>query len=388
VLLEQRTASTLRELRGELDGLRDALDRERERRRVAEATAAQLRQDLGGQRERSRDAYEAIGELRGAIDHLRPPAPAPGPAGDGEPGSEGTATPDRLSDALARLREASEPREPVAEEPGAPPAAVTPSAPVSPSAPVTPAAPPALALGRPTVDAAFRRLAARDRALAGRLLLDLLGAQRAAWPYPVAYDLVLGPGQGCVQVTVGEDRAVIELCPAPRTREQVDFQLIGDPGRIARLLTAGSLRRLLRLCLARVRGRRDRVGALRALLALPLDLGALRAEGMRDEPETLLALVAAMIDPAWTRGERFALAHVDERGAAVFLEVRDGSAPLVTRAAPDARVAVTLSGTACELAAVLQTGGTGVAAQAGHGVGGDAAALALVRDWVNRAQRG
>jgi hypothetical protein len=388
VLLEQRTAGTLRELRSELDALREALDSERERRRAAEATAVQLRQELGGQRERSQDAYEAIGELRGALDHLRPPATAPGPAEDGEPGSAGTATPDRLSDALARLREASEPREPVAEEPGPPPAAVTALAAVTPSAPVTPAAPPALALGRPTVDAAFRRLAAREPALAGRLLLDLLGAQRAAWPHPVAYDLVLGPGQGCVQVTVGEDRAAIEMCSAPRTREQVDFRLIGDPARIARLLAAGPLRRLLRLGLARARGRRDRVGALRALLALPLDLGALRAAGMRDEPETLLALVAAMIDPAWTRGERFALAHVDERGATVFLEVRDGSAPLVTRAAPEARVAVTLSGTAGELAGALATGGPGVAAQAGHAVGGDAAALALVRGWVNRAQRG
>ena len=88
----------------------------------------------------------------------------------------------------------------------------------------------------------FRRLASADAARAGRLLLDLLGAQHAAYPHPVAYDIVLGPGHGCVQVTVGPDGAEVRCEGAARAREQVDFQVIGDPARLARLFTASPLR--------------------------------------------------------------------------------------------------------------------------------------------------
>ena len=101
VLLDQRTAATLAELRTELDGLRAALERERARREIAERGAAELsrerdrrvaaerrtaelEQQLGGQRERSRDAYDAIGELRGALERLRPPVPSEPESADPE----------------------------------------------------------------------------------------------------------------------------------------------------------------------------------------------------------------------------------------------------------------------------------------------------------------
>ncbi len=241
-------------------------------------------------------------------------------------------------------------------------------------------------LGRPTVERPFRRLVAHDAALAGQLLLDLLPAQRAAYPHPIAYDLVLGPGRGCVQVTVGAGAPDVKLDGAARAREQVDFQIVGDPARLARLLTASPLRRLLRVGIARVRGRREGLAAVRALLALSLDLNGLHAAGLRLAPETLLGLVAAMIDPVWTRGERFTIAHADEGGGVVYLQVRDGRAPLVTRSAPEGRVATTLTGSAGALAVTL-TRPTEPREQPAQ-VTGDAGPLRLLCDWINRAQCG
>lgn len=399
VLLEQRTTAALAELRTEFERLQEALEHERARRRDAEATAAELRAELGGQRERSRDAHAAIDELRTAIELLRPPAPGPAPVRGGEsaaspPAAGEPVTPDRLSDALARLRQTSEPRE--GEDPGAPlsEATLVPAVPIAPPAPglaplSIPAAGTTVAVAGPTVEEPFRRLVARDADRAGRLLIGLLGAQRAAWPHAVAYDVVLGPGYGCVLVSSGERGVSVERSAAPRTREQVAFQVIGAPARLARLLSAGPLRRLLRVGIARVRGRRDGLGALRALLALPLDLGALQAAGAAADGETLFTLLAAMIDPAWTHGERFTISHTDERGHAVFLQIRDGQPPLVSLEPPAGRVATALAGSAESLWRTFAGGAPEPAAgAAGVLVGGDQGPLMLVREWANRAQSG
>jgi hypothetical protein len=372
VLLEQRTTAALRELRSEL---------------------GQLRAALGRRRERSRAAYEAISELRGALARLAPgPAAveldAGSPAGDESAPPGPVVTPERLSDALTRLRESREPAP--AETTASEPAAGSPASPeggpvgLAAGGPGTPArASPDAGARRPTLEPTVRRLAGYDPGQAGRLLVDLLGAQRAAYPHPIAYDVVLGPGHGCVQVTLGRDTASVEATGVARAREQVDVQLVGDPARFARRLLAGRLRRLVPLGLARVRGRRDGLAAPRALLALPLDLAGLHAAGMRAEPESLLALVAGMIDPTWTRGERFVVGHVDERGAAVHLQIRDGRAPRVTRGAPAGRVATVLRGSAdglCESLAAPP--GTSPAVPCS----GDRGPLELLREWVNRAQ--
>lgn len=376
VLLEQRTTAALAELRAEFERLHEALEHERTRRRAAEASAARLRAELGGQRARSRDAHAAIEELRSAIELLRPPPPDPPPAA-GE-----AVTPDRLSDALTRLRQTTEPREAGAQ---APPPAPLPEPIMS----VSPPAPLPVPVGGPTVEEPFRRLAARDPERAGRLLIGLLGAQRAAWPHAVAYDLVLGPGYGCVLVSAGERGVSIERSAAPRSREQVVFQLVGGPARLARLFSAGPLRRLLRIGVARVRGRREGVSALRALLALPLDLGALRAAGAALDGETLFTLLAAMIDPAWTRGERFTISHTDERGHAVFLQIRDGEPPLVSLEPPAGRVATALAGPVERLWWTFTEGDSEPGAgAAGALVTGDQGPLTLVREWANRAQSG
>lgn len=388
VLLERRTTETLAALRAELDGLRGALQEERARRQVAERLAAELdrerrdralaerrvarlERDLGGQRERSRDAHDAIAELRGALEQLQRPDPDRGP--EPEPsalpaeapptGSEavagGLVQPGRLTDALARLRESVEP----------------------PEAPT----PVALTLPGPsgrTLQGPFRRLVKVDADAAGELLLDLLALQRVGYPHPIAYDLVLGPGRGCVRVTVGgEGPPSVELHGAARTREEVDFRVTGPPGRIARLLCAHGIWRRLGPRVARVRGRRDGLAALQALLGLPLDLAGLSRAGAQLRPRSVLALAAGMVAPAWTAGERFVIAHRDPEGQSVFLAARDGRSLEVLGTAPAGRIATTITGSGPALVRTLTGAGESDAE-----VIGDEGPLASLRTWIAQAQ--
>jgi hypothetical protein len=384
VLLDQRTTETLHQLRTELDGLRAAVEEEQSRRHAAETRAAeleaerrgraqaerragQLERQLGGQRERSRDVYDAIGELRRMLERWgTAPVPETGPAVDSPPPEpatppapgDGPVQVDRLSNALTRLRES------VTAPDAAPPSAV-----LSPTA------------GGRTIEAAFRRLVRRNAALAGELLLDLLVLQRAAYPHPIAYDLVLGPGRGCVRVTVGEGPPSIERQGAARTREEVDLRVRGEPARIARLLTAHGIWRRVGPRVARVRGRRDGLAALRALLSMPLDLVALRDAGAMRRPEAVLGLVAGMVDPAWTAGESFVIAHRDPEGAITYLSVRGGRSLEVTRTPPAGRIAATIEGPADVLATVL----SGAPAPDGR-LSGDEGPLASLRTWIKHAQ--
>ncbi|HEX3830867.1 MAG TPA: hypothetical protein VHW04_02790, partial [Solirubrobacteraceae bacterium] len=234
-------------------------------------------------------------------------------------------------------------------------------------------------------EAAFRRLVKRDAAIAGELLLDLLALQRVAYPHPVAYDLVLGLGRGCVRVTVGEGPPVIELQGAARTREEVDFRVQGAPAPIARLLIArGIWRRLggwVGGRVARVRGRRGGLVALEALLSMPLDLVALRDAGATLRAQSILGLVTGMVDGAWTAGESFVIAHRDPDAEVTYLTVHDGRALVVTRTAPVGRVATTIDGPADVLVAVL----SGAPAPDGR-VSGDEGPLQSLRTWIKRAQ--
>jgi hypothetical protein len=181
---------------------------------------------------------------------------------------------------------------------------------------------------------------------------------------------------------VGEAGVDVELQGAARTREEVDFRVKGSPARIARLLVAHGLWRRLGPRVARVRGRRDGLAALQALLALPLDLGRLRAAGVRMAPAGTLSLVAAMVAPEWTGGESFVLAHRDPgAGSTTYLIVRDGRRLEVTAATPQGRIATTVDAPAEELPAVL------AGAPAPHTrIDGDTGPLTTLRGWVKRAQ--
>jgi hypothetical protein len=401
--LAGQATDTLAELRGELDGLRAAIERERSARVAAERRTGDLERELGGQRERSRDAYAAIGELRGTLESLRqprqPPPPMRGsaPATAGPPAqvtpqasdtlpaqptpqasdnaaaqptppasdarAEDPVEPQRLNEALARLRERIAP-----QDGEAPPSSA-------------PAGPPVLTdAGRAWLQPAFRKLARSEPDRAGRLLVGLLPAQSAVHEPAIAYDLVLNP-ELVIRVTARGGAPAISRGQSPRGPEEVDFQVIGDHAALARMLVAGRLRRRFGRRVARIRGRRAGVAALEALAAVRLDLASLHRLGVRLEPRTAMALIAALIDPAQTAKERFALAYAVEGEDEVFLLVGDGAPLEVTGVRPAGRIAATITGPLGSLELAL----------AGERspeltVTGDEWPLALVRKWIKRAQ--
>ena len=398
------------------------------RRELADARQGldEVRRELEEQRRRNVRAYEVIEYVRRELEQIRaaalePPAPAPAtpapavpaatapapatpapavPAATAPaPATPAPATPapataaatasapapttpagpiqaEKLSAALARLREGTTPapEEPGTEEPGT-------KEPEPATLPERPA--------KPWRGRAFRTLAGRDPSQAGRLLLALLPAQQAADPQPVAYDLVLGD-LACARVTVSSTGSRIDLGDAPRPLTEVDFQLVGDLASIARLLAAGPVARRFgwlpfRHRLARIRGDRDRMTAIEKLIDAPLTLGQLHAAGVRFDSVLAITVAALMIEPAWTAGERFTIAHREPRAQApdAFLHIRDGRGPLATEEPPHGPVATTIECPGEDLIGVLA--GDNVALVS---ISPDERPVALVRQWLDRAQCG
>ncbi len=340
---------------------------------VLERELANARRDLERRRLICERAYDAIDQVRGELARLGGEAPAPPPRRAPTPSEPVQA--ERLSAALARLRE------------GAPsaPAPAAPGEPVAPTAAPAPSARPT----RPWLGKAFRTLAARDAPSAGRLLLALLPAQRAADPRPVAYDLVLGD-LATARVTVSSASVQIDLGDTPRPMAEVDFRLTGDLAGTARLLIAGGLERLIarRLRvrrLARIDGDRERLGALENLIAAPLSLRQLVAAGVRLDPVLALTVAELMIEPEWTAGERFTIAHREPPAPTpgAYLHILGGRPPLAAADSPHGPVATVIVCAADELPAVLAA-----EPSASFSIEGEQRPLALVRQWLDRAQSG
>jgi hypothetical protein len=375
VLLSQRTVEALRQVRGELDQLARLLTDERGRRQAAERRVTELEQQLASDRGRADDAAAEIAALRDSLQQLVAPADGHSPAA---PGDESQADPpqtaatevraDRLSDALTRLRAGTEPIDLVP----------------APAGPAAPAALTSATAPRATLAAPFRTLCRHDPALAGQLALSLLGMQRIAYPQPVSYDILLGPGHGCVQVTSGDGSTEVARQATARPLQQVDLQVVGGPARFAKLLAAGRIRRRLGFGVARVRGNRDGLAALDALLALPLDLPALVDGGMSTDPSILLSLVAGIVTPDWTRGARFSISHRDGNAPATYLLIADGREPMVTTVAPTGPITTVISCAQSDLASALT--GSPALEPASLQVAGDRAPLAQLQAWIKRAQ--
>ena len=363
---ERHAQALERELAGARDDVADA------RGEVARARSelAQARRELERQRLLNERAYAAIDQVRAELARLgagSPPEETPR-----APAPSGAVQADKLSAALTRLRAGT--ASPL-EQPQ--PQAATP--------PPEPSARPV----KPWLGKAFRTLAARDPSAAGRLLLALLPAQRAADPYPVAYDLVLGD-LAAARVTVSSATAQVDLGDAPRPLPEVDFQLVGDLASIARLLTAGPLRRRIgwlagRHRVARIRGDRSRFPALEHLIDAPLSLSQLRAAGVRIDPVLAMTVAALMIEPEWTAGERFVIGHREAPAPVpdAYLHVLGGRPPLATAEPPHGPVATVIVCLGEELLGVL-AGEPG----ARFALEGEDRPLALVRQWLDRAQCG
>ncbi|HEY8625839.1 MAG TPA: hypothetical protein VIL82_07520, partial [Solirubrobacteraceae bacterium] len=404
---EGELAATLAQLRAELTSLHSDLEYERAARGRAELRANGLELALSEQRARTARANTAIEELRDALEGLRAAVPAaPSP----EAGR--SIEPERFSDALVRLRETIAPvqgEEPPATaseaaasesarapdpgdaspQPG--PEDASPQAAPEAASPETgtddgepePLAPRVQFAGRPWLGRVFASLARKDARRAGRLLLDLLPAQAASYPGPVAYDLVLGRDVGTVAITVRDGQLELGSRSSPREPGAVDFQAFGSPVRLARLLTAGWVRRRTKLGIARVRGDRTHLTALTALIGTPLSLGELHDAGVRLDPLMALTLVSLMIDRSWTKGEKFTVGLEEAGVARAFLKIRSRFRPVVLEAESADRVDTTVVAEADSLLAVL-AGRRDAAAE----VRGDERALSTLLEWINRAQCG
>jgi hypothetical protein len=187
-----------------------------------------------------------------------------------------------------------------------------------------PAAPPRTT--RPWLWPIFRTWAREDPLRAGQLLLHLLPAWHALHPLPVAFDLILDD-RACVRVTVGAGPVEVQHADTPRRPEDVHFQVQADLERLARTMAAGRLRRRLGRRMARIAGDHEAFARLGLLVRAALTLPELHDAGARLDPAFTFTLLTRMIEPAWTVGERFTVAHrlPETTTADAHLEVKDGA---------------------------------------------------------------
>jgi hypothetical protein len=372
--------STLGELRTELDGLREVVEREAAAREAAEARAAELEHELREQGTRSARVYEAITELRALLDAVRagrgqsdatdatdaPAAADATAAADPTAATAATAVTgaavepaDRLDAARTRLRE-TVPVPQVAEE--------------------------AVEAGtlKPWLERAFKGLTAHDPDAAGRLLLALLPAQGLVHPQPIAYDLRLETDR-YIHVTVAGNPPRTTVAPADRPRERCErqFWAEGDPAALARAVLAGGLRRRLGRGMARVEGSGSGFRALRDIIRAPRSLGQLYDAGFRPDPELAFTLAAWILEESSNPAGRLAIAHNDSRGSTtVYLHISHGARATVTRSPPLWDVTATIVCPGDQLVAVL-AGRRGDELE----VLGDEIALATLIGWLDHSQR-
>ncbi len=393
----------LQQARAQLSRERDVLEAseiERWRRRTAD-----LEQQVRDHALRAERLYDVIEELRSVLDAIRGISPDPVEEqvafGEDESGADPVVEPLRLDAALARLREeippqpetadeseppvAEEPELPVAEEPELPvadeaelPVADEAELPVADEPEAHPEPPP------PTRKSwllrVLRMLEKEDPATAGRLILDLLPAQRATYPQSLTYDLVLAD-TGCVSVCTVDGASQVTRSQAPRELGEVDFRLTGELASLARLLTVGRLRRRFGRRMPRVEGKRKPLSGLVSLVRTPLGLSELHAAGVRLDPAMTFTVLALMIDPKWTTGHRFTVAH---RGLAevVYLKVSGEGRPSVGAQPPLGPVATTIVSDPGALLPVLAGENP-----SGVTIRGTQEPLAVLREWVSLAQR-
>jgi hypothetical protein len=326
-------------------------------------------------------AYEAIGELRARIRAFgaRTGAPAGPPVAaaaavesaaraasapqmEASPCPAPTVEPERFDAALTRLRDTTPPPSVEAD-----------------------AAQPAWAAPEPRVawlPKVFRQLARTDPVLAGRLVLELLPAQRLVHPEPIAYDLVLSD-QTCVQVTVAEAGLQLELADTRRPREAIQFAVVGDQERLARLLTAGRVRRRLRRGLPTVVGKRHGMSAIEALVAAPLSLRELHDSDVRLKPTLALHVVAQMIDRRWISGAGFVIAYErPDNAGPIYLMIAAGEPPVVSETPPSGSVSATIECAPEVLMPLLDS------AIVDARIHGESDKVAVLQSWVKRAQTG
>lgn len=199
------------------------------------------------------------------------------------------------------------------------------------------------------VEDALVRAAAADPELAARMLVAALPAATAATGEKVAYDVTF-KGIGRWRIAAAEGRAQVAKLEGPQgptalaangddgggaARPAAEFEVVTDPETLARLAAGdGPLKAVISRRL-RIKGSRKRARILRELG--PADPAAMAEAGVRVAPDLVYRMAPYLIDPAWTRGERFVIAYevLGEGGGVWYLRVDDGAPVAVATEAPE-----------------------------------------------------
>ena len=359
---------------------RNAAGVDREELVEARAARAEAEEQLRAQRELTARARAALGELRGELAVLgSPQRPAPTPEGAElarraaelavpEPVSPPAAVAEQLEAARTRLREAALFEEEPAEEQRA-------------EEEPRPASPPAL----PWLPGAFFRLATAEPAAAGHVLLGLLPGLGAVVEEPLAFELVL-PDAGRLLVRARPGHAEVTPLARAAKRRTVLFRLRADPAALGSFAAGEGVPRWRGPAGVRLRGRRRRAELLRRLVRAPLGFAELAALGVELGPELAYRLLACAVDPAWTVGHAFTLAHETTGlgGGRAWITVRDGLPLAVSDAPPPGPVAATVS---CSRAALLPLlAGESLPEGERAAIRDEAAVVSLLQGWLARAQ--
>lgn len=243
----------------------------------------------------------------------------------------------------------------------------------------------------PWLAGALSAMARTDPDGAGRLALALLPAQALSASRALDYDIVLAE-HGPHAVSLDAGRGTVQPLSAPRPTRETDFRLELGVGGLVELLVAGGSRRLRRRGRVRVRGTMRPNRALSALGPVPLQLSALEGAGASPDPSLLYRALVSLIDPRWTRGHRFSIAH-EVTGAAPatwHVHIDDGAPPLVTSTAPAKDAAATVRLSPASLRRLVESAGPGRVDEASAldrvAIRGDLHAAALLARWMDWAR--
>ena len=187
---------------------------------------------------------------------------------------------------------------------------------------------------------ALREMAREDPELAARLVLQTLPAAAAKIKGPLRYELTV-TNFGTWTVVVDENGgARME----PGQNGEVDFALSMNPETLAQMAAGANPMRLMLGGKVRIRGKRRRALALRAMGdGSDLSMADALAGGATLDADAVYRSLAYMVDPEWTRGHSFTIAYevVGEGGGRWFVHVNDGERLRVTTEPPAGPVAAT-----------------------------------------------
>ncbi len=363
--------------------------------RLAEAARAHAEAAAAATAPEAEESGRMVADLDAAAAKLRETAPEPeAVAPVAEPAAREPVAVAPVAEPAAREPVAVAPvAEPAAREPEAVAPVAEPVARVRPTIVSASGPPPRVdAIGRsardyPRLRGAIVKLAHDDPAAAGRLLAALLPAQAAALATPLDYDLTIKEA-GTFAVTVDGPAARVHARPEPRGRGHAEFHLAADALTLAELL-AGVGHRVGRWRgRARFSGSRRKLDVLRSLPAATVTLAEAARAGADLDPALVYRTLSYAVHPSWTKGERFTLAQeiTGEAPETWYLSARDGAGMTVSAMQPDEGVEATVSMSRATFALMLRD--EPVPSGERPVVRGDRRVVALVKAWMDLAQRG